>query len=304
MTFCLPFAPPGVGGGGYRFLSTFEAWLSKNKIPWHRSLLKRADVLFVNSWHVNPVKAFCWKLWHGSHGGIVHRLDGWPPDYGRTDGIETRLRTINRMAEVTIYQSEYARRRFRGLGFQDGPVIYNPVDTEIFTPEGPRHLMRHPEPMVAILGWSTNPLKGMDTIWNLAHEYKDVRFVLIGRFDRPMRTLKMTNIHEIGHVREPAEIAAVLRSCDALVTFAQNEACPNHVLEAMACGLQVLYLNSGATIEIACGYSMSERSFRAAVDAAMRDHDRGRRMAREMSLAHAPDVVFPLYLDAIRKSRA
>lgn len=302
MRLCLPFAAPGVGGGGYRFLHTFEAWLSQHDIPWHRSLVRRADVLFVNSWHVHPVKAFGWKLWHGSHGGIVQRLDGWPPDYGRTDGIEKRLRHLNTMAEVTIYQSYYAKRRLRGLGFKDGPVIYNPVDTAVFTPEGERHLMRHPEPMVAVMGWSTNPLKGMEHVWNLAGAHPDIRFVLIGRFERPMRTLRMVNIHEIGHVRDPKEIAAVLRSCDALVTFARNEACPNHVLEAMACGLPVLYRDSGATKELVgkAGLDTTEETFAYNVEHLLDHRELFPEWARRRALDFATDEIFPKYLEAMR----
>ena len=55
----------------------------------------------------------------------------------------------------------------------------------------------------------------------------------------------------------------MLRSCHFLVTFSQNEACPNHVLEALASGLPILYLDSGAMTEIVadCGFAITVENF-------------------------------------------
>lgn len=301
LSLCLPFAPPPMGGGGYSVLRLFEQWLTKEGIPWSRNMSDFRRVLFVNSWVTSPQWIRLSKMW--TKCVVVHRVDGWPPLYGRTDGIERRLRKINRLADLTIHQSQWARRIAVEHGLQDGPVIYNPVDTELFTPEGPRRdLSTESGPHVAVVSWSTNPLKGAEAVYRIALATPNVYFRLFGRFEHVPRTNNICAIHgSVPHAALPFE----LRSCDALLTMSQYEACPNHVLEAMACGLPVLYLDSGATREVVgdAGFAVTQaiagELIRDVVTRWCRPTD-----PRKRAVDHfAPDVIFPQYLNAISTAR-
>jgi glycosyltransferase involved in cell wall biosynthesis len=59
------------------------------------------------------------------------------------------------------------------------------------------------------------------------------------------------------------EIPLEIQKIDALLTYSENEACPNHVLEAMSCAKPILYKNSGAMKEIIedCGFEVSPGTF-------------------------------------------
>jgi glycosyltransferase involved in cell wall biosynthesis len=60
----------------------------------------------------------------------------------------------------------------------------------------------------------------------------------------------------------PEKLSGILRQHDIYITASQHEACSNSVLEALSCGLPVLYLDSGSHTEIVkeagCGFSSHE----------------------------------------------
>jgi len=262
-------------------------------------------VLLVNSWQTAPWLVWLWRYRH-PRGIVVHRVDGSGQHYGRADGakVDRRLLKVNRQATLTVFQSVYARETMLRGPLRESTsyatVVPNPVDTEIFTPEGPRHLRPSDRPRVAVVGWSTNPRKGMASIWALARAHRDVHFVLIGRFDCPPDIFWLPHVSDFG-TQDAVGLPAILRSCDALVTFAEREACPNHVLEAMACGLPVLYLDSGATRELVgddAGLPVTEATFRAALNELCGLNGE---IARKRALEFAPDEIFPRYLAAIRE---
>ena len=57
-------------------------------------------------------------------------------------------------------------------------------------------------------------------------------------------------------VLESAKIADVLRSSHAMLHPAWNEPCSNAIIEAMACGLPVIYRDSGGNRELAGKYGV------------------------------------------------
>lgn len=271
MTFCLPFNPPTVGGGGYRFLRMLETYLTAHHISWTRSFTMPSDVLFVNAWCTPAWKVLLWKFIN--RGTVVHRVDGWPPAYGRTDGAEKRLRAVNRLAHLTIHQSEWSRNNRGNLA--DGPRIYNPVDTSVFSP-GMHTLGRL---AVACVSWSDNPMKGGDRIAAIAEKHPEVQFMLLGRWP----SIPATNVLVMGPVLTP-HLVTVLQACDALLTMSRHEAGPNHVLEGLACGLPVLYLDSGATRELVgdAGVAITEDTFREALESVLNHAARVKARERAM----------------------
>lgn len=305
LVVCLPGELPAQGGGGFGFLRQFRAYLDRHGIRWTQRVRDRAPVLFCNSWQTPPRTMLLAALLRPDV-TIVHRVDGAAQDYGRTDGIDRRLARVNRLADITIFQSRYARWATReqwGVITHDGPVISNPVDLTRFSPDGERApLASWPGPRLAVVNWSTNRLKGWPEVYAAAWRQPGVQFVLCGRFPEPPMLPNLV----VAGVLEPDALAAHLRACDALLTFAQHEACPNHVLEAMACGLPVLHLNSGAMREVVAGPALEidGPDLKAALDllqAGQRAHAAQSRKVAERE--HAPEVIFPQYLMVMNRGR-
>lgn len=298
LSFCLPVEPPARGGGGFRFLRNFEAFLDRRAIPWTRRLGAGARVLFVNAWHTGWESIIA-AAWTNPSVTVVHRVDGAAADYGRDPAVDRVQSRVNRLADLTIFQSEYCRYSTREKFLviaHDGPAIHNPVDVKLFSPEGERAaLPPFDGPRLCAVTWSTNPRKGAASLYRLSQALPQVQFVLCGRFDNaPARA----NVARTG-VLEAAGVAGVLRACDVLATFSQNEACPNVVLEALATGLPVLYLDSGATKELAsdCGVAVTEETFAGALASVLADRAALSRRARARALERfSPDDVFARYL--------
>lgn len=294
MRICIPivFRPEG---GGFYFVRAFSEYLSTNGHVVCNDVSDQYDILFTSHWLV-PRREILRGLRTSLLARVVHRIDGAAADYGRDPEADRRQRAINRLADVTIFQSEYARLvtrdRFHIIQ-QDGPVIHNPVDTARFSPEGERLPLQEPQRVVSV-SWSTNPKKGAAALYETAVRHPEIGFYLCGRFvDVPA----LPNIHALGVLDRPA-LATALRSCHALLTYSENEACPNHVLEAMASGLPVLFRDSGAMAEVIgdCGVAVDPASFGDHFKSMMRGHGQWSARARARATTHfRPDDVFRAY---------
>ncbi|MCW5875238.1 MAG: glycosyltransferase family 4 protein [Anaerolineales bacterium] len=259
MRICIPIEFKKQGGGFY-FLDNFSRFLRENGHEVTGDIDAKYEVLFTNSW-MTPYRDVLRAIWRNPQVRIIHRIDGSAQNYGRDPQADYEQSRINRLADLTVFQSQYARYSTREkfpVIDQDGPVIYNPVDLAIFKPSGTeRKFPRNQH--VACVTWSTNRMKGASKIYAVAAEHPRVDFVLCGNFpDAP----ELPNIQKSG-VLDREQLAEVLRSCKAMLTFSQNEACPNHVLEALACGLPVLYGDSGAMREVIgdCGLPVTVEDF-------------------------------------------
>lgn len=299
MKICIPieFKPQG---GGFYFLRSFKAYLTGRGYPVINDLDAAYDILFTNHWMVNR-GAILRAVRANPQVRIVQRIDGAACAYGRNDDADRRQREVNRLADLTIFQSEYARRCTREeypIIEHDGPVIHNPVDTQLFSPDGGRAVF--PESvLVACVSWSTNPFKGADSLYQVAHEHPSIGFILCGRYvDAPA----LPNVHRQG-VLGREELARTLRACHALLTFSQNEACPNHVLEALASGLPVLYHDSGAMAEIIgdCGLPVTPGTFLSSLQRILGEREALTQKARLRALTlFNPETIFQKYIHALQ----
>lgn len=299
MRLCLPIDVRREGGM-YTFVGNFIAWLERTGRSFTQDLGGEYDVLFVNSWIVPPRIVRRLKRERAAL-RIAHRVDGAALDYGgnpASDGVQAR---VNVLADVSIFQSAYSRfstrEKFRVI-VNDGPVIHNPVDVSLFTPEAPTRDRPSSAPRVACATWSVNPLKGTAGVDALASRHPDVTFVLCGRFDA---VRSRSNVVRMGHLSRE-QMAEALRSCDVFLSLSENDSCPNVVIEALASGLPVLYVDSGGVPELVgeCGAAIDTGNFRAALDAVLANRPRLARCARERALTRfSPDVIFPQYLHAM-----
>lgn len=300
MRVCIPieFRPHG---GGFFFLEHFSRYLIANGHEVIQSTRSSCDVLFTNSW-MTPYLEIQRSIFHNPDVRIVHRIDGSAENYGRDPEADRQQSIVNQLADLTVFQSEYARYSTREkfpVIAQDGPIIFNPVDLDVFTPHGAKTAPGL-KPRVACVTWSTNPMKGKQQIYAVIAKNPNVEFALCGNFDDAPA---FQNV-EIKGVLNRLQLAHTLRSCQALMTFSRNEACPNHVLEALASGLPVLYRDSGAMREVVgdAGLPITEETFAEQLDKVILQSQVFSSSARQRAeLLFHPEKNFGLYLDAIYK---
>ena len=304
MKICIPIKPQHEGGGFY-FIGLFREYLTRTNTAWTEDIQDAFDTLFVNSWQVPYETISAVKQQHTAV-RVIHRVDGSARDYGRYDNSDSRQARVNMLADATIFQSNYGRdstRKKFPVIKHDGPVIYNPVDIEMFNPQGETVAFTG-SIKVCNAAWSTNIKKGTWQIPSLARRHADVTFVLCGRYDEKV---DLPNVEYSGHLSYE-RLAAVMRSCDAYLDPSENECCPNVVLQALASGLPVLHKNSGGVPELVgdAGIVMASdlSNFREALGLIITAKEslgtQARRRAVEL---FAPQVIFPRYLAVIESAR-
>ena len=102
--------------------------------------------------------------------------------------------------------------------------------------------------------WSTNPKKGHKIYKQLDEYIRDndqMSFTYIGRWPETEATLTNSAYYE--PTGDNVAMSKIISDCNIYLTASEEEAGANHVLEAMACGLPIVYHNNGGSIPEYCG---------------------------------------------------
>ena len=200
---------------------------------------------------------------------VVHNQNGvfyraWYA--GDWEAQNRRMARSYHIADRVFYQSEFCRRaadRFLGARSGPGEILYNAVDTSRFAPgEAGREAARGSYCFL-VTGVIDRHLyyRLESTIAGLRQACDgglDARLVVAGRVDAESK-LRAGALGEslglAGKIRftgpySQQQAPEVYRSADAYVMTKHNDPCPNAVLEALACGLPVLYSDSGGVPEL------------------------------------------------------
>jgi glycosyltransferase involved in cell wall biosynthesis len=300
MRVCSPMQFQAAGGGFY-VIRQLERYLESQGHSVTKSITDRYDVLLANSWQVTYDEVLE-AIRRNPGVRIVHRVDGSSQDYGRGSKGDRKQSRVNRFADLTIFQSAYCRHSTREkfpVIAGDGPVIHNPVDVDHFSPDGEQIDLPGGGVRLVYVTFSTNPMKGWGDVYTLARDHPDLTFVLIGQYEEPP---ELPNLQVPG-LLDHSELPAVLRACDVFLAFQRNEACPNVVLEGLACGLPVLYVESGATPELVgeCGLPVTVGTFRPQLERLLADREQYAACARQRMVEYFhPGVIFGQYLHEMK----
>ncbi len=224
------------------------------------------------------------RLWQVKRSGIkvVQRLDGmnwvhrvintgWR-HWLRAEYGNFMLSLIrSSFADKIVYQSKFSRQwweRVKGDTPCPNHVIYNAVDLNAFSPSDAGSL---PNDSIRLLivegsllgGYEFGLQNAVYLAAELAHSHPGVRnleLIVVGRVSRVIRDRwdswllraglsDLITIQWVGIISH-ADIADTYRNSHLLFSADINAACPNSVIESMACGTPVISFETGALPEL------------------------------------------------------
>jgi glycosyltransferase involved in cell wall biosynthesis len=257
------------------FRAKFESGLGKRGIEVTHNPDEKSDAILVigGTRHLVP-------LWRAKQRGvrIVQRLDGinWV-QRKRNTGIKHFLRAEygnlilsfirRRIATHILYQSEFSRKWWEEWY---GPIavistsIHNGVDLDVYTPNGTHQRPTERFRLLVVEGSLGGGYDmGLDNAVRLAE-------ILQEKYKFPMELMVVGMISDEHRHRVQARskipiqwtgtvprerIPEIDRSAHLFFSADINPACPNSVIEALACGLPVVAFDTGAMNELVLGDS-------------------------------------------------
>ena len=263
-------------------------------------------------------------LWRARSRGqrIVQRLDGinWVHKK-RNTGLKHYLRAEygnfilsfirSRIAARIIYQSEFSRRWWEdwyGKTRVPSSVVHNGVDLNVYSPAGQNDISSQPPYKLLLVEGSLGGgyEMGLNNAIRLAEILQEkhklpIELMVVGKITeehkQQVASRTTISINWMGSVLRD-RIPEIDRSAHLLFSGDLNAACPNSVIEALACGLPVLAFDTGALRELVPGdagrvvpyggnpWNIDPPDVQSLADAVveiLRDQPRFRKSAREQA---------------------
>ena len=184
---------------------------------------------------------------------IVHRVDGLLTEYSTKERLELDklAMRINKIADLTIVQSSYSKSQFKINNFKllNTKIIYNSVDPTIFYPSVRKKLDVNKPIRIVSASWSTNKNKGMDDYkWldeNINSEVsQNIEYSFVGNLDFYPKNINLIS------PKGQKKLSNIFQNSDIFIFCSKKDPCPNVLLEAIACGLPVIFKNAGGPKEL------------------------------------------------------
>src|SRR5262249_27549977 len=179
--------------------------------------------------------------------GVAYR--GWAG--AETDRINDEFRGALQAAEHVLFQSEFCKRaadEFLGEPRGTWEVLYNAADITQFTPG------QAPHASVLLLAGDQTQAYRLDVALRTLALLPEASLIVTGRLvsdPRPLlRQLGLAGRVQLVGRYAQRDAPALYRRADVLLHTKVQDPCPTSVIEAMACGLPVVYAASGGTVEL------------------------------------------------------
>ncbi|RWX46775.1 Glycosyl transferases group 1 [Candidatus Electrothrix aarhusensis] len=176
------------------------------------------------------------------------------------------MQELTELADYIFYQSKFcklAAETFLGEYSGKSEILYNAVDTDHFIP-GSQKDQNEIVLLLAGSHWSQyRPYSAIETLQKVRQVDKRVRLRIAGRFcwekdvdlaERQVRAfarrLGVAEFVEYTGSYTQQKAVPLLQNASILLHTKYNDPCPRLVLEAMACGLPVVYSGTGGLPEL------------------------------------------------------
>jgi glycosyltransferase involved in cell wall biosynthesis len=250
-------------GGGHTFRRNLE-----------KSLIGQAE--FVDNWQdcdiflISSVTIVDKAEVHQSKAAgkkIILRVDNMPRK-SRNRGMSPheRMREYAELASEVVYQSQWAQRWLGDYIGKQGVVIYNAADSTIFYP--PSIKLETPIKTYLITQYNRDENKRttqafdiFTEIWKQNHNHK---LIVVGNYSPELVAVNFDlyrgeQVEYLGIISDPKAYADVLRRVHTLIYPTYSDACPNTVIEAWMCGLDVYHTGWEVIVELFQKWRVSGR---------------------------------------------
>jgi lipopolysaccharide biosynthesis glycosyltransferase len=156
-----------------------------------------------------------------------------PPSRSREKAIIKNNGEIN----YYIFNSQFIKNYYKKIiNVNNSEVVYNGCDTSIFYPQP---YIKPQKFRIVTHHWSDNMNKGYQMyydLWSYLKRTNNYEFVFIGKNVPEMfKEVPITGPY-VG-----LELSNAIRDCQIYITDSIFDSCPNHVIEAISCGLPILF---------------------------------------------------------------
>lgn len=235
-------------GGGWSFIYYFSTYAKD-----YLSDYENSDIYFISgATMVQREDVFkakeCGKR-------IILRIDNIPKNSRNRNSGTGRLYDIAQMADLVIYQSQWAQDYVGYFTHKNGPVIYNGVDINIFKPIGPKWPSKAKK-VYLYSRYNRDESKRLEEAFYYYHmvwrKEKDSELWIMGQFSPEIVSSNFDffmnePIKWLGCITELEQIAMFYRGADVLLYPYFNDACSNTLIEAICCGMEIETCLSGNT---------------------------------------------------------
>ena len=196
------------------------------------------------------------------------------PGHAQSNNIMKRLMPF---ADHVLYQSEFCRMcalKWLDVSPRRWSVCHNPVDTDMFTP-GPKSARSSLAPKILLAGSHHEQYRvyrALETVARLYHTFPEVHLTVAGKYHwsdshEKARKEGQERASELGISDRVTfsgpytqmECVELMKGHDLLLHTKVNDPCPRLVVEAMACGLPIVFSRTGGLPELIperCGFGV------------------------------------------------
>ena len=248
-------------GGGFTFFRNIQKGLGADNFV---TTWQDADVVLITGATMTDRQEMLDAKKAGKK--IVFRVDNIPRDSRNRGTAFSRMLDFAKLSDYIIFQSEWAKE-YAGWWFTDNGInitdksviVYNGVDTDYFYYRD-EHKQEKKEGRYLYVQYNRDENKrATEAFYRFHEEYrknKDVELWLVGQFSPELISNNFDffageDISYLGVITDPLQLGDIYRSSQYLLFPAFGDASPNTVMEAMACGCEVVGVNEvGGTREL------------------------------------------------------